>query len=187
MIFNFEDSYHYELIYSDMKTLKDRNIPLSGCDSEEYEQELGGLLALVLYICSQSPENSQEWMENVASSQWNMLTFLSELSPLGCSGKMSPEFCQPTADGILENSSERWLSAGIASHTECWTLSFSEYPNAAVESSSSAILETGDLPQRYFLSRKACLGILRRAEKRGRELPLLLKAALQNTLKAAED
>lgn len=56
LIFNFEDSYHYELIYSDMKTLKDRNIPLSGCDSEEYEQELGGLLALVLYICSQEPE-----------------------------------------------------------------------------------------------------------------------------------
>jgi hypothetical protein len=44
--------------------------------------------------------------------------------------------------------------------------------------SLSDILETGDLPQRYFLSAKACRGILRRADKRGKELPQALRLAL---------
>jgi hypothetical protein len=43
----------------------------------------------------------------------------------------------------------------------------------------SDILETGDLPQRYFLSAKACRGILRRSENRGKTLPLALEQALQ--------
>jgi hypothetical protein len=46
--------------------------------------------------------------------------------------------------------------------------------------SLSDILETGDLPQRFFLSPKACRGILRRAEKRGKALPPALQAALQS-------
>lgn len=50
-------------------------------------------------------------------------------------------------------------------------------PNAAVESSLSQILQ-GSVPERYYLSRTACLGILRRARERGKELPLQLKAAL---------
>jgi hypothetical protein len=40
-------------------------------------------------------------------------------------------------------------------------------------------LETGELPQRYFLSATACQGILRRAEKRGKKLPDALYLALQ--------
>jgi hypothetical protein len=43
----------------------------------------------------------------------------------------------------------------------------------------SDILEIGDVPQRFFLSPRACAGILRRAEKRGKALPPeLLKALL---------
>ena len=34
------------------------------------------------------------------------------------------------------------------------------------------------VPAKYYLSRKACLGILRRASERGKELPAILKAAL---------
>jgi hypothetical protein len=43
----------------------------------------------------------------------------------------------------------------------------------------SQTLETGPLPQRFYLSQKACAGILRRAEKRGKELPQLLSEALR--------
>ena len=50
--------------------------------------------------------------------------------------------------------------------------------NDASVCSLSDILETGDVPQRYFLTAKACAGILRRAEKRGKELPEALKSAL---------
>jgi hypothetical protein len=62
---------------------------------------------------------------------------------------------------------------------ECWTLSSSECPSDAVASSLSDILETGAVPRRYYLSAKACAGILRRAAKRRRELPPLLRMALE--------
>lgn len=52
-----------------------------------------------------------------------------------------------------------------------------ESPNAAVVSRLSQILEV--TPQeKYSLSAKACQGILRRAERRGKDLPKLLKEVL---------
>lgn len=53
----------------------------------------------------------------------------------------------------------------------------SEKRNA--QSGLSEILETGPVPARYYLSARACAGILRRAEKRGKELPLALRQALE--------
>jgi hypothetical protein len=58
------------------------------------------------------------------------------------------------------------------------TLSISEWHSAAAVCSLSDTLETGDLPQRFYLSPKACAGILRRADKRGKTLPPALEAAL---------
>ena len=46
-------------------------------------------------------------------------------------------------------------------------------------SSLSDILETGAIPQRYYLSPAACRGILRRAASRRRELPEVLRQALE--------
>jgi hypothetical protein len=51
-------------------------------------------------------------------------------------------------------------------------------------SSLSEILETGEIDRRYFLTAKACKGILRRAEKRGKDLPTALRRALEQV---AED
>ena len=60
---------------------------------------------------------------------------------------------------------------------ECMTRNTGESPNAAVVSRLSQILEV--TPQeKYSLSAKACQGILRRAERRGKDLPKLLKAVL---------
>jgi hypothetical protein len=67
----------------------------------------------------------------------------------------------------------------MGSHIGCLTLSISEWPKDAAVCSLSDTLETGDLPQRYFLSATACQGILRRAEKRGKVLPQQLKQALE--------
>ena len=67
----------------------------------------------------------------------------------------------------------------MGSPTEYLTLSISDWPSAASVSSLSDILETGDVPQRFFLSQKACAGILRRAGARGKVLPQALNAALQ--------
>ena len=68
----------------------------------------------------------------------------------------------------------------------CWTRNMCEWnrdfpgPFRSDEGvcSLSEILETGPLPSRYYLSPKACRGILRRAEKRGKELPEALRLAL---------
>lgn len=86
----------------------------------------------------------------------------------GSSGRMSPELSPLTEDGTSGRSSGRWTNAGIISRGACLTLSFSEHRNDAVESSLSGILETGAIPQRYFLSAKACEGILRRDGVRGK-------------------
>lgn len=60
---------------------------------------------------------------------------------------------------------------------ECMTRNTGESPNAAVASRLSQILE--ETPQeKYRLSAKACQGILRRAERRGKDLPERLKAVL---------
>ena len=57
-------------------------------------------------------------------------------------------------------------------------LSIGEYPREENGSTLSQILQTG-VPEKYYLSPKACLGILRRASVRGKELPPVLKAALE--------
>lgn len=60
---------------------------------------------------------------------------------------------------------------------ECMTRNTGESPNAAVGSRLSQILEA--TPQeKYSLSAKACQGILRRAERRGKDLPPVLKEVL---------
>ena len=61
---------------------------------------------------------------------------------------------------------------------EYTTHSFGEYPNEERESLLSQILEERPHPK-YSLSAKACQGILRRAEKRGKVLPEMLDRALR--------
>ena len=50
------------------------------------------------------------------------------------------------------------------------------------------ILQAESVPQKYFLSERACLGILRRSEKRGKTLPRVLRNALlrQGNISEAE-
>ena len=56
-------------------------------------------------------------------------------------------------------------------------LNIGEFPNAERESLLSWILED-NVPQKYYLSARACQGILVRASRRGKPLPELLKQAL---------
>ena len=58
------------------------------------------------------------------------------------------------------------------------TLNTGVSPRGAKESSLSQILQA-DPPLKYYLSPKACLGILRRAFERGKELPPKLEGALK--------
>ena len=64
---------------------------------------------------------------------------------------------------------------------ECWTPNTGACPKDAKESSLSAILQA-DAPEKYSLSARACLGILKRAEKRGKKIPEMLWEALVETI-----
>jgi len=69
-----------------------------------------------------------------------------------------------------------WVMGGLLLG-EYMMRSFGECPSVEKESLLSQILE--EQPhQKYCLSAKACQGILRRAERRGKELPPLLKETL---------
>lgn len=61
---------------------------------------------------------------------------------------------------------------------EYTTLNTGMSRSGASASFLSGILEAAPLPK-YYLSRTACLGILRRAKKRGKELPPVLKQSLE--------
>ena len=66
---------------------------------------------------------------------------------------------------------------GIPSLGEYSTQDFGESPSVVEESGLSQILEAHVHPK-YFLSERACHGVLRRAEKRGKKLPDILETAL---------
>ncbi len=76
-----------------------------------------------------------------------------------------------------------WETDG-ALRTVFLTLNTGESPSDAVESTLSSILEANP-PKKFYLSVRACEGILRRAERRGKELPEILKAALMATIRKA--
>lgn len=114
-------------------------------------------------------------------------------------GKMYSESCQiaqTRSDVSWEDLSATMLPwshlTGIDGQTQVWlpghghglrggfsTVNTSECPNGAVASTLSQILETGQIPQRFFLSREAKDGVLRRAEKRNKVLPEQLARALR--------
>ncbi len=77
---------------------------------------------------------------------------------------------------------QEWLEGEkLTQLGECLTLNFGEYPNVERESTLSEILED-NVPEKYSLSPKACLGILRRAKAKGRKLPENLRVALEQKI-----
>ena len=117
-------------------------------------------------------------------------------APDGSSGKTSPGRSAHTAVETLLQWLDRWQDASLMSPSmagdlkawrwgraasssgACSTRSGSEWRKGGAACSLSSTLETGQIDRRYYLSAKACAGIIRRAEKRGKELPPALSAAL---------
>lgn len=65
-----------------------------------------------------------------------------------------------------------------------WMPNISAWPNDAVVCSLSQVLEQDSIHAKYFLSAKACAGIIRRAEARGKTLPDALLSALRSSAAA---
>ena len=128
---------------------------------------------------SQLQDSEAEWTMIAVTWHLNILNWLRENGPHGWFGRTCPVSCQAAEDGTLVPFSGVWANSGMGSPTECLTLSTAEFHSGAVACLLSDILETGDVRPKYYLSAKACAGILRRAEARGKVLPLPLARALK--------
>lgn len=112
-------------------------------------------------------------------------------------GRMYPELFHVTTERILEpclkksqtpifqclqvanGQPQEWLEGErLTPLGESLMLNIGEYPSVENESTLSEILED-NVPEKYYLSPKACLGILRRAKNKGRKLPDNLRIALE--------
>ena len=106
------------------------------------------------------------------------------------SNRKPPLFLCLTRDGLQQDACLTWTEDG-ALPGEYTTHSFGEYPREENVSRLSAILEDTPHPK-YYLSAKACAGILRRAERRGKDLPeprkqvLLMQSVLGGAVTAEE-
>jgi hypothetical protein len=99
--------------------------------------------------------------------------------PKQLSWRMCQDFYQATKAAISEQSSLSWPTQGIATSNGVFLIrNSSESPNAAVECSLSQVLEQNP-SDKYSLSQKAAQGILRRANRRGKTLPVQLQTALE--------
>lgn len=130
----------------------------------------------------QSPANEKDSMVNdqsCSTKQPESLTLFSATED-GSSLRMYPDSFPQTVDETSVPFSRRWPNSGFTtSPGECWTADTSECPSGGgVFSSLPDVLEA-TVPSRFFLSPKAAAGILRRANKRGRDLPEPLDRALR--------
>ena len=129
---------------------------------------------------------------------------LSAISALGGSyGRTCRDvsvLANPSTEATSPSSRLRLQNSGMIVRGALWTFSTPEWvhfrapsPNADAVCGLSDILEPmeteADLERlrKYFLSERACSGILRRAAARGKELPPELKAALTEQIRMWRD
>jgi hypothetical protein len=154
---------------------------------------------------SPSPAEEKEWLQRAATWPSDLLNWLQHYAPAGFSSRTSPAYSAPlrtlcpirveyslkkdekgnlvtmrTKEATSDVSLPRFQTSGIVEPTQALTLNISSWRNGGSVCSLSAILEDGKLPQQYYLTSRACKGIQRRAEKRGKTLPVPLAAALES-------
>ncbi len=94
-----------------------------------------------------------------------------------------PIFMCLSEDGLFQE--PMWVEDGQL-RGEFSMLNFGESPRDVVESRLSQILEV-NVPRKYFLSATACRGILNRADRRGKDLPEMLRIALEQQAGLSEE
>ncbi len=142
----------------------------------------------VAFLAKTSPSSRSDGGDSQATdpgSSTSSHESLNLFDPDGFSSRTYPVSSLRTAVGTSEQSLERWPTSGTAWPGGFSTHATSECRSAAGACSSSElslseILEPPqNVPPRYSLSGRAARGILQRAQKRGRTLPLHLLAALE--------
>jgi hypothetical protein len=126
-------------------------------------------------------DEGKEQQPQQDDSPWRQFDSFLETLPVGLSLKTCPKSFMLTERGFGGICSPRFQAGGILYHGKCWTLSISEYRNAAVESSLLDILEVAPVQPRYFLTPKRCRALLRQAQRRGKGIPETLRSILEQT------
>lgn len=131
---------------------------------------------------SASTDTVEEWMTLAASCPIGFVKLLLAATQDGLFGKMCRTSLGSTGEKHLPPSFKGWSNSGIAVPGECWTLNTSEYPNDAVGSSLSEIIDHGDCLLRSYLSQDQIENMLRRLKKykQENELTDALRAALSD-------
>lgn len=111
------------------------------------------------------PDYARDWLIRAETSPSPSLQSLTDTVLAGSFGRTCPVSCRVTEDGILVPSSEAWGNSGMGGPTGSWTLTVSEFPHPVVASSLLDVWENGPVPRRFYLSPRACTGILRRMRK----------------------
>ncbi|PKH18695.1 hypothetical protein BI292_04050 [Pseudomonas sp. 43NM1] len=130
---------------------------------------------------SPSPEWAPEadLEEKSLDSSTTMQSLLKAAAPLLSLSKTYQVSSLPTKDATSESSFKRWPNSGMAWRGECLTAATSESPSLAKESLLLPLIETQDLPEKYFLSPNAAKGAIRRADQMGRSLFPPLRQAME--------
>ena len=126
-----------------------------------------------------APDTFAGRMSQVASAQARRTGRISGLSWRQLLDYIAPDyqFLDLSADaGNLLGQSEWTIRSAL--HGGCWLRNSGPSPRDAIESFLSQILQAHP-PKKYYLTTAACLGILRRAEERGKPLPKALDTALR--------
>ena len=126
-----------------------------------------------------APDTFAGRMSQAASAQARRTGRISGLSWRQLLDYIAPDyqFLDLSADaGNLLGQSEWTIRSAL--HGGCWLRNTGPSPRDAIESFLSQILQAHP-PKKYYLTTAACLGILRRAEERGKPLPKALDTALR--------
>ena len=126
-----------------------------------------------------APDTFAGRMSQVASAQARRTGRISGLSWRKLLDYIAPDyqFLDLSSDaGNLLGQYEWTIRSAL--HGGCWLRNSGASPRDAIESFLSQILQAHP-PKKYYLTTAACLGILRRAEERGKPLPKALDTALR--------
>ena len=95
------------------------------------------------------------------------------------SSKTCTAFSLATEDETSQSYSRRWTNSGMVLHGVCLTAKTLESPSNADASTLLPCIEIGEIPEKYFLSPNAAIGILRRVDQMGRNLPPSFRRSLE--------
>ena len=127
----------------------------------------------------------QEWGRDLGFEGANLDYFMSLCALLEdatqepLSSKTCMAFSLATEDETSQLYSRRWTNSGMVSRGVCLTAKTSESHSNAAASTLLPCIETGKVPEKYFLSPNAATGILRRVDQMGRNLPPSFRRSLE--------